>query len=594
MRKIQNLNATVAVLACALTAACSSGGGGGEFCSSRSDSGGRNQSSAQSIYGRRYTHLGHQRGSPGNGKYDTRHHAGEHGVAPARVDRIYTNSGVLADNYTEQGGATLTYKGTQTVNGMTGPVFQLDVPKMFVTQTLLPDGTGGPCCGFNDVNGKVNLLNYTMTGTWNAVNDGTTCSVCTSMFVTGFQTPSANVPAGGQATYLGNGANGSVSGNVYSGDGIIQTGTVSGSSSSFAVNFVSGQVTGTLSGLKVTPVSAAGVVGTSQDWNQINIAGSLSGAVLTGTTSTPSQPAGSLGFGVKNTMGTIGARCSDRTRKNLAPCGRCRTRPDTRPRSESSARQNNSGRKQMRREDVAAQIIATVLFLTGSCPCADAQQPSRSVGITGTEAAQLLIANNRLDDARRVLEQDLASQPDDSEALFLRATIAVAQKDYDTAISLYRRILVREPDAERVRLELARTFFLKGDYDNADRQFRFARAGDIDDTVKANIDHFLDAINRLREWTINFSLALAPDTNQNAATSAAQVNIFGLPFALDKNARKQSGIGVAGDIGGEWSPPLSDNVKARIGADLTRTGLQRRPVRRHDAVGLWRTAICVP
>ena len=53
--------------------------------------------------------------------------------------------------------------------------------------------------------------------------------------------------------------------------------------------------------------------------------------------------------------------------------------------------------------------------------------------------------------------------------------------------------------AERVRLELARAFFLKGDYDNADRQFRFARAGDIDDKVKANVDRFLTAINRLRE-----------------------------------------------------------------------------------------------
>jgi hypothetical protein len=150
------------------------------------------------------------------------------------------------------------------------------------------------------------------------------------------------------------------------------------------------------------------------------------------------------------------------------------------------------------------------------------------------------------------------------------ATIAVEQKDYDTAISFYRRILVREPASERVRLDLARAFFLKGDYDNADRQFRFARAGDIDDAVKANVDHFLAAINRLRQWTLNFSFALAPVTNQNAATSASQVNIFGLPFALDKSARKQSGIGLAGKIGGEWSPLLKDNLKARVGADFTR------------------------
>jgi tetratricopeptide (TPR) repeat protein len=201
---------------------------------------------------------------------------------------------------------------------------------------------------------------------------------------------------------------------------------------------------------------------------------------------------------------------------------------------------------------------------------AQAPAPAQTITLTAEQAAQLLIANDRLDDAKRLLDQVLAAKPDDSEALFLMATIAVARKNYDGAISLYRRILVREPDAERVRLDLARAFFLKGDYDNADRQFRFARAGNIDDAVKANVDHFLSAINRLREWTVNFSFALAPDTNQNAATSASQVNIFGLPFALDKSARKQSGIGLAGDIGGEWSPLLNDNIKARLGADFNR------------------------
>ena len=165
-----------------------------------------------------------------------------------------------------------------------------------------------------------------------------------------------------------------------------------------------------------------------------------------------------------------------------------------------------------------------------------------TITITNIDAAKLLILGNRLEDAKRLLEQMRAAKPDDIETLFLLATIAVEQKDYDSAISLYRRILVSQPDAERVRLDLARAFFLKGDYDNADRQFRFARAGEIDDTVKANIDRFLSAINRLRQYTVNFSFALAPDTNQNAATSASQVSIFGLPFALDKGAHRRRSL----------------------------------------------------
>ena len=214
----------------------------------------------------------------------------------------------------------------------------------------------------------------------------------------------------------------------------------------------------------------------------------------------------------------------------------------------------------------AASLAAFLLFPA----LAHAQSGQSSAPVSDPEAAQLLIANARYDDAKKLLERDLAVKPDDSETLFLLAAIATAQKDYDTAISLYRRILVHEPDAERVRLELARTFFLKGDYDNAERQFRFARAGDIPNTVKGNIDRFLSAIYRLREWQYNFSFALAPDTNENAGPAVNQVTIFGLPFALDPNARKQSGVGVAGDVNGEWSPLLTDNIKVRLGGDLTR------------------------
>jgi len=69
--------------------------------------------------------------------------------------------------------------------------------------------------------------------------------------------------------------------------------------------------------------------------------------------------------------------------------------------------------------------------------------------------------------------------------------------------------------------------------------FRFARAGDIDDAVKANVDHFLAAINRLRQWTLNFLFrAGAADTNQNAATLRRQVNIFGLPFRAGQKRQK--------------------------------------------------------
>jgi hypothetical protein len=211
------------------------------------------------------------------------------------------------------------------------------------------------------------------------------------------------------------------------------------------------------------------------------------------------------------------------------------------------------------------------LLLCAQAPAPQPSEPPRQIQLTVLEAAQLLMTNDRLAEARVLLDRYIAANPEDSQGQFLRGMVAVAQKDYDTAIQLFRRILVRDPQAERVRLELGRAFFLKKDYDNADRQFRFARAGAVGDAVKANIDQYLGAINALREWTFHFAFALAPDTNQNAATATSQIDIFGIPFLLDKNARRQSGIGLTGEIGGEWSPLLDDNIKARIGTELART-----------------------
>lgn len=191
--------------------------------------------------------------------------------------------------------------------------------------------------------------------------------------------------------------------------------------------------------------------------------------------------------------------------------------------------------------------------------------------ITANDAAKLLIASGKLDDAKQLLESLPPPASQDSEVLFLLGTIATEQKNYTAAISYFRRILVDEPNAERVRLELGRAFYLAGDYDNAIIQFQRARAGDVPDAVKTNIDRYLAALSRGKEWSFRFSAALAPDTNENAATTIDQINLYGLPFTLNSQAREKSGVGVFGDLFGEWSPMIAANIKARIGAEAFST-----------------------
>jgi len=213
----------------------------------------------------------------------------------------------------------------------------------------------------------------------------------------------------------------------------------------------------------------------------------------------------------------------------------------------------------------AAAVIGLITLLAAPTQAAEVVREIRN-----NEAAALLIQAGRLDEAKRVLASSLQQNADDYEAIFMLGLIAVAEQQHDAAIAHFRRILAAEPERERVRLELARAFFLYGDYDNAERNFRFARAGDLPDEVRANIDQYLGAIRRLKHWSYDVAIALADDTNVNGATTAHQVDIYGLPFTLSDDARQTSGVGVMVEVGGEWAPLLSDTIKARFGGRVRR------------------------
>ena len=74
----------------------------------------------------------------------------------------------------------------------------------------------------------------------------------------------------------------------------------------------------------------------------------------------------------------------------------------------------------------------------------------------------------------------------------------------------------------------------------------------------------------MKRWSYDVLFALADDTNVNGATTAHQVDIYGLPFTLSDDARQTSGVGIMFDVGGEWSPLLSQTLKARMGARMRR------------------------
>jgi tetratricopeptide (TPR) repeat protein len=185
--------------------------------------------------------------------------------------------------------------------------------------------------------------------------------------------------------------------------------------------------------------------------------------------------------------------------------------------------------------------------------------------VSWDDIARNLMSQGKLDEAAAVLDARLVVSPKDVQALFLKGMIAVAKKDNRAAIRVFRSILIDHPNAARVRLELARAFYLDKDYGNAMRQFQFALAGKPPPEVAANINKYVAAIRDAKSLSYNFGIALAPDTNLNTGSSAREVTLFGLPFDLSEEARHRSGVGVAIDAGAEWAPRLGKNKRLRLG-----------------------------
>ena len=178
-----------------------------------------------------------------------------------------------------------------------------------------------------------------------------------------------------------------------------------------------------------------------------------------------------------------------------------------------------------------------------------------------------------------------AQDQDDLESLFQEGMKAVEQalvaqdeerRDalLDEAIATFREMLIADPGLVRVRLELARAFYLKGEDSLARRHFEAVLAGGVPQTVAANIHAFLAEMRARKRWSFNVGFALAPDTNIGAGSEERTILIpvFGqpLPFERDAEDLTSSGVGVSVWGGAEYQVPLAERWRLRAGGDASR------------------------
>ena len=200
-------------------------------------------------------------------------------------------------------------------------------------------------------------------------------------------------------------------------------------------------------------------------------------------------------------------------------------------------------------------------------------------------AARALVDAGRFEEALGVLLPLLEGRPDHprrTDVLFLAGLAAMEAslspgiaderrgRLLDLAIGWFRLILIDRPELVRVRLELARAFFLKGEDGLSQRHFELVLAGEPPAAVAANVRRFLNEIRARRRWELHLGAAIAPDSNVGGTSDEEIIYIYGLPFRRDAQDLAASGVGLSVWGGGEYQHPVGERLRLRAGADVLR------------------------
>ena len=197
-------------------------------------------------------------------------------------------------------------------------------------------------------------------------------------------------------------------------------------------------------------------------------------------------------------------------------------------------------------------------------------------------AAKALIDDGQFEQALVLLLPLLDEEVVHANDLFLfgLAAVGAAQRSERTdeeravllreAVAAFHSMLVDRPNLVRVRLELARAFFLMGEDDLARRHFEYVLAGDLPAPVAANVQSFLNQIRARERWRFNLGFALAPDSNIGGTSDERIIYIFDLPFRRNAEELTTSGIGFSVWGGAEYQVPVDDGLRLRAGAETAR------------------------
>ncbi len=233
-----------------------------------------------------------------------------------------------------------------------------------------------------------------------------------------------------------------------------------------------------------------------------------------------------------------------------------------------------------------ATVICPLVLLSSGMSTADAVElypPEITVPI-----AKRLHDTGQYREAISVLRRTVLTPDSMNEVLFLTGLsfveLAVQTTDekvrnerLDHAVAAFRAILSIQPNLTRVRLELARTFFLQRKDRLAREHFERVLASNPPPPVIVKINRFLYQIKARRRWRASASFDFIADSNYNNESDQKTILVdlgdgLVLPFTSDSDQPKSGfGLAVSGRMG--YRVPVTEIIQLDFGLELMRKEL---------------------
>lgn len=187
--------------------------------------------------------------------------------------------------------------------------------------------------------------------------------------------------------------------------------------------------------------------------------------------------------------------------------------------------------------------------------------------------AQLALSSGNVEYAKQLLKEAYTSGNFNNQSLFLLGMATKELDRLDDSEKYLLELLSRDPEAGRVKLELAEVVYRNGRPREATNLLREVKMTNPPERVGATIDSFIEFIESglPRTWTGYASIGQIYDTNANQGPDLDTILIYNLPFELDSDAKNNRDWATVFRAGGSYNRAFDDNWAFQAGINLNYT-----------------------